>query len=184
LKQSADNSNVIYVWDILVRVTHWIVACAVIFNFFSETGWIHRYVGYLAACLVIIRLFYGLPIFVHWTKAGKASHVYFPTVKNILQHVGQIRSGAVIAHIGHNPLGQLAAYLLWALILVLAITGWLAGTDTFLGEDWPVDIHKTVSYMLQVVVLVHLSAVAFMSKLQKQNLVSAMITGRKQTPPC
>ncbi|MGZ8251942.1 MAG: cytochrome b/b6 domain-containing protein [Methylophilaceae bacterium] len=182
MKQSADNSNAIYVWDKWVRATHWIVASAVIFNFFSETGWIHRYVGYFAACLVIIRLFYGLPSLLRWTRAGNASQLYFPTVKDISQHISQLRSGAVTAHVGHNPLGQLAAYLLWALILSLAITGWLAGTDSYWGEDWPVDIHKALSNTLQVFVLGHFTAIALMSKLQKQNLVSAMITGRKQSP--
>lgn len=171
--------NTRYVWGKLVRCTHWLVASAVVFNFFSETGWVHRYVGYFAAILVLLRLLYGLPLFSRWLKPNTTALFYVPKLKDIAHHVSGILSGSGFQGDGHNPLGQLAAYLMWLLILLLAMTGFLAGTDAFFGEDWPVTFHIGVSYALQAVVLIHLFGVMLMSYLQKQNLLISMITGCK-----
>ena len=182
MADNSQGSNTRYVWDKLVRSTHWLVASAVIFNFFSETGWVHRYVGYLAALLVLLRLMYGLPIFSRWLKANPTSRFYVPGAQDIAHHIADIFTRSGFKGDGHNPLGQLAAYLMWLLILLLVLTGFVAGTDAFFGEDWPVDAHVAISYTLQAMVLVHFAGVILMSYLQKQNLISAMITGSKSPP--
>jgi len=163
----------------MVRITHWLVAGALIFNFFSETGWVHRYVGYLAASLVLLRLVYGLPIIRSAINAGHPAHLKWPTLGEIFHHLAEIRSGVVTPSDGHNPLGYLAAYLMWLLVLLLAFSGWLAGTDQYWGEDWPVDLHIAISYLLEGMVVIHLAAIVIMSNLQKENLLKAMITGSK-----
>jgi len=51
----------IRVWDLLVRSVHWSLATLIVIELFNEAGanpW-HRYLGYLAAALVVVRLVWG-----------------------------------------------------------------------------------------------------------------------------
>lgn len=80
-------------------------------------------------------------------------------------------------HHGHNPLGQLAVYVMWLLIMLLGFTGWLSRTDLYWGEDWPVQMHEMLSGLLQVMIVLHLLAVLLMTRLQRKNLIKAMIKG-------
>lgn len=116
---------------------------------------------------------------VRLSKAA-SSQFYIPTISNIKPHISDIKAQHRSPHIGHNPLGQLAVYAIWTLILLLALTGWLSRTDAYWGEDWPVDLHGYLSYALMFMVLLHLSAIALISKLQKQNLVKCMIAGKSE----
>lgn len=80
-------------------------------------------------------------------------------------------------HYGHNPLGFIAVYWLWFFISALAFTGWLSRTDWLWGEDWPVDLHAYLSYLLMASVLLHICAVFLVSKWSKQQLLKQMIDG-------
>ena len=161
------------VWTVFVRVTHWLVAIFVIVNFFNDTGYWHRFIGYACLILVLSRIVYGL-----WFSKAVASKFYIPTIANIKLHLREIKAQRFSPHVGHNPLGQWAVYLIWTLIILLALTGWLSRTDAYWGEDWPVDLHAFFSNALQALVILHLAAVALMSKLQKKNLVKQMMTGK------
>ena len=79
---------------------------------------------------------------------------------------------------GHNPLGQWAVYVMWALIALLAFTGWLSRTDRYWGEDWVVDIHVALSDLLTAMIVLHVTAVLVVSWLQKTNLIKRMMTGK------
>lgn len=80
--------------------------------------------------------------------------------------------------LGHNPLGQLAVYVMWTLIALLAFTGWLSRTDRYWGEDWVVDIHVALSDMLLMMIVLHILGVVTVSWLQKTHLIKRMITGK------
>ena len=161
------------VWALFVRVTHWMVAVFVMVNFFNDTGFWHRFIGYSCLILVLARIIYGLFL----TKTA-SSKLYIPTIANIKLHISELKTQHRSPHIGHNPLGQLAVYAMWALILLLALTGWLSRTDSYWGEDWPVDLHGYLSDALMLMVILHVSAIALISKLQKRNLVKSMINGK------
>ena len=68
---------------------------------------------------------------------------------------------------------------MWTLILLLAVTGWLSRLDPFWGEDWPIDIHRWLSNTLLGLVAVHALVAIVASVAGKENLIGAMITGRK-----
>ncbi|MDI1297626.1 cytochrome b/b6 domain-containing protein [Methylotenera sp.] len=159
------------IWTAFVRITHWLVALFVLVNFFNESGFWHRLIGYFCLVLVFARISYGL-----WLTKAASSKFYMPTIANMKHHLNEIRTRIFAPHIGHNPLGQLAVYLIWALIVALAITGWLSRTDAYWGEDWPVDLHLVLSNALQGLVILHIAAVVLMSKLQKKNLLKQMIS--------
>lgn len=166
------------VWPLTVRTTHWLVALLVLIDFFNDTGYWHRMFGYACLVLITIRIIHAVK-----TKTAYA-RFYWPTCQAILLHLkemrGQeIRLGAVNEHAGHNPLGQLAVYVMWLLIALLGVTGWLSRTDAYWGEDWPVDLHSYLSDALMLMVIMHLLAIAIISKLQKKNLVKRMIISKR-----
>lgn len=157
-------------WTLFVRLTHWPVAAGVLVNFFNDTGFWHRSIGYVCITLVLLRIVYGVFI----SKVAQ-SRFYWPGIRSVKTHLKDLLSGNVPHTEGHNPLGQYAVYVMWLLIALLAFTGWLSRTDAYWGEDWPVDLHMTLSAILQGFVILHILAVILMSKLQKQNLIKRMI---------
>lgn len=157
-------------WTAFVRITHWLVATCVLINFFNDTGFLHRLIGYCCLGLVMLRIIDGLYI-----SNVSSSKLYVPSVKNIKTHLSELLYRQVPPTVGHNPLGQWAVYVMWVLIVLLALSGWLSRTDTYWGVDWPVDLHMMLSNVLQCVVVLHVLAVLVMSKLQKQNLIKRMI---------
>ncbi len=163
-------------WSITVKLTHWLVALAVIVNFFNDTGVAHRLIGYACFCIVLIRILHGL-----LPSVPHSSQFYWPSVKRIQHHITEIQQQKFSHEVGHNPLGQWAVYGMWLLIFLLTATGWLSRTDAFWGEDWPVDLHALFSTLLQALVLLHLAAVVLMSRLQKQNLLKQMISSKKSS---
>ncbi len=162
------------VWPLTVRITHWLVAVFVLTNFVNDTGYWHRIIGYVCLILIVIRINHGVKTSTPYAR------FYWPKCQAILQHLHEVREGAVTEHSAHNPLGQLAVYVMWLLIALLGLTGWLSRTDAYWGEDWPVDLHSYLSDALMLMVLLHLLAIAVISKLQKQNLVKRMIASKSQ----
>lgn len=157
-------------WSVTVRLTHWAVATGVVVNFFNETGYWHRVIGYACVMFVLLRLIDGF-----MSGTVSSSKLFVPRLADIKLHLGEIMTRQVTHHDGHNPLGQLAVYVMWLLIMLLGFSGWLSRTDMYWGEDLPVQIHEVLSDLLQVMVVLHLFAVVLMSKLQRRNLIKAMI---------
>lgn len=157
----------------MVRFTHWLVALGVIINMFNESGYVHRLIGYVCVALVLLRLVDGF-----WLARAEASKLRWPGLGAIKSHVQSVLKRDNHDDIGHNPLGQYAVYVMWALILLLGFTGWLSRTDALWGEDWPVDLHEALSYCLQGMVVLHLLAVTVLSKWQGKNLIGAMLRGK------
>ena len=161
------------VWPWFVRLTHWLVAAIVVVNWFNETGAWHRNLGYAAVGMVVARVLYGL------LTSVQMARFYWPTGRQLSMHIQSIMHGRAEHHVGHNPLGQWAVYLMWLLLAMLALTGWVSRTDAFWGEDWPVVWHGYLSSCLQVLVLVHVAAVLLMSRIQRTNLIKGMLLRKK-----
>jgi cytochrome b len=168
--------SAVRVWAPLVRFVHWSVAALVVIDLVNEAGanpW-HRYFGYAAGALVIVRLVWGLGDTGHARLAVMAG-----SAKRVLPYAKSLLVGRARVYIGHNPLGALMAYMLWALILVVVVTGWAQQLDRFWGEEWLQDLHYTAAYVLAVCVVIHVAGALATSALHRMNLVKAMITGNK-----
>ena len=73
-----------------------------------------------------------------------------------------------------------------ALLLTVAATGatgWLYTTDAFWGVKWMEEVHESFANMLLFLVAFHVGGVIFTSIRQRENLVAAMIHGRKDSRP-
>lgn len=170
-----DDTGTVRVWSGFVRLSHWLVAAIVLFNLFNETGPVHRYAGYAAAGAVLLRVLFGLS-----RSRDDVAQVGLPSRAAVRQHLHELRQRQVQRTLGHNPVGMLMAWLLWAQVLALGLTGWMTQLDAFWGEDWLIDTHQYLAWALQTCVLGHWAGVLVMSWLQKENLAKAMITGRKK----
>ena len=65
-------------------------------------------------------------------------------------------------------------------MLSLGFTGWLQGTDAFWGEEWLQDVHEWLANGLLLAAGLHALAAVLMGRLERVNLVRAMVTGVKR----
>lgn len=163
------------VWSIWVRISHWLVALCVLSEWLIETGYWHRSLGYLGVSIVAMRLVYGV-----WTSSAGA-RFYWPSWDQVHMHWKALINTDHADYAGHNPWGQWAVYLMWSLIVLLAVTGFISRTDVYWGEDWPVNLHKMFSNALMLLVILHVLAVWLMSHITKRNLAKQMLTGQATT---
>jgi cytochrome b len=101
-------------------------------------------------------------------------------LSTLRRYAASLRAGQPMRFASHNPIGALGMLSMWGLILALSLTGWLSRLDAFWGEDWPQDVHAWLAYALAALVVVHVSAAILMSKLHQDNLILAMLTGKKK----
>jgi cytochrome b len=167
------------VWDPLVRVFHWSLVASFAIAWLTRHSWedVHHWAGYAAGALVAFRLVWG---FLGTPYARFAQFVRHPMT--VVRYLRDILSGREARYLGHNPAGGM---MIVALILAMggaATTGWMMTTDTFYGVEWVEKIHDVLGNGLLLLVVGHLAGVALASIRHRENLVRAMISGRKRSP--
>ena len=166
----------IRVWDPFVRIFHWSLVTSVAIAWLSEEGeGLHQWAGYAAMGLIAARLVWG---FIGTRHARFADFVHSPVVG--LRHVIDEARGSARRYIGHNPAGGLMILVLIGLIAATGVTGWLSTTDRFFGDDLVSGLHEILANGLLACIGLHLAGVLIASLRHGENLVRAMITGRKR----
>lgn len=176
----------VLVWDLAVRLSHWLLALSVAAAFVcAELGgnWMvwHGRAGLAVLGLVVFRLVWG---FVGSTQARFAAFVRGPAA--VRAYLRGQWSG-----VGHNPLGALSVVALLALLLLQATTGLFANDDiAYEGHLYALvsaatssrmsGIHKLFEPLMIILVSVHVGAIIFYARVKKTNLVKPMITGWKE----
>ena len=177
---SASRAESSLVWDAPVRVFHWLLVLTFAGAWLTAESehWrlVHVTLGYTAGALVLFRIVWG---FVGTFHARFANFVRGPAA--VRTYLLSIVRGRPEHHTGHNPAGALAILALLAAVLVLVGTGW-AGYTAFTG-DWMLELHEGVATALLALIGVHVAAVLASSVIHRENLVHAMITGRKSASP-
>jgi cytochrome b len=72
------------------------------------------------------------------------------------------------------------AVLLLVMVASVGFTGWLYTTDRYWGVDWVEELHETLSNILFLCVALHLAGVIYTSIHHRENLVGAMLHGKKR----
>jgi cytochrome b len=177
---STSRVQLVQVWDPFVRIFHWsLVACVLGNQFITEEGEaVHQWLGYAACSLVAMRFIWG---FVGTPHARFSD--FWPTPARVQTQIRSWLSGAPLHYQGHSPLGALMMLALMSLVLLLGLTGWLQGLDMFFGEEGPEEIHEVLANLLLILAGVHAVAAIVLSRLEKTNLIKAMITGVKRRSP-
>jgi cytochrome b len=103
----------------------------------------------------------------------------------VAAHVQGLLGSAPKRHVGHNPLGGVAVVLLLAMVSSVVITGLFSSSDDLRGPFARAgldlsDAHESLFRVLQALVVLHVLGVAIESWKARDNLVAAMITGRKR----
>jgi cytochrome b len=168
------------VWDAPVRVFHWLmVACFAGAWLTAESErWrlVHVTLGYTMAGLVGFRLLWGV---VGTRYARFANFVRGPAA--VTRYLGALLRRRPEHHTGHNPAGAWAIVALLALTLTITLSGWALFND--LGGRWIEGAHEITANLMLAAVGAHIAGVVLSSWLHRENLIGAMITGRKPGRP-
>ncbi|WP_174803693.1 cytochrome b/b6 domain-containing protein [Martelella limonii] len=191
-------------WDPVVRLSHWLIAAAVIINgLLSEPGGaVHIWIGWIAMAVLFIRLVWG---FIGPREARFAA--FLPDPRAAISHLVSLIHGKPKEYPSHNPAGAIMVYALWACLAVVIATGLImtdAKTPIAIAKertaveqgDWSVlagdsggeetsedsgeivkEIHETAANLMLILALVHVAGVAAESYALRRNLLRPMIKG-------
>lgn len=166
----------IRVWDPLVRLLHWSIVLAFATAWLSEAGErVHEISGYVVLALVAVRLVWGV---IGTRHARFADFVRGP--RRVLAYLRDVMHGRAHRYLGHNPAGGLMILALLGLLLTTAGSGWLMTTDAWWGSEWLEDLHEAAANATLLLVPLHILGVVVSSLAHRENLVLAMLTGRKR----
>lgn len=164
------------VWDPLVRLFHWSLVASFAIAWLSEEGeTLHNAAGYVVLALVAVRVVWG---FVGSRNARFRDFV--PTPAALLAYLRRMLAARAERHLGHNPAGGAMIVALLAMLALTAGSGWLMTTDRFWGVGWVEKLHEVSAWLTLALVGLHVAGVVLSSLAHRENLVRAMITGRKR----
>jgi cytochrome b len=165
------------VWDASVRLFHWALVAAFVVAYFSHGGYlaVHRWSGYAILALVLLRVAWG---FVGSTHARFADFV--PGPRTLASYLSLLLRGREPRHMGHNPAGGAMIVVLLALLTAVCVTGIVVDTPRFRDDRDFKQVHDLLTDATVICILLHLMGVALASWRHRENLVAAMITGRKR----
>lgn len=163
-----------FVWDLPTRVFHWLLFASVAVAYLTgeeEEGilfTVHVAAGYLVAALLVFRIVWGF-------LGSKHSRFrdFIPTPTRVKEHIQGLLAGKPKHYAGHNPVGGIAIFAMIAILLATLYTGLFGG-----GEE----LHETFANLILIVAGLHIVGVIAETVLTGENLVPAMIHGRKNLP--
>lgn len=170
----------ILVWDLPVRVFHWLLAISFAGAFVTAESErfrdVHVALGYTLVGLIAFRLVWAL---IGSRYARLASFAFGP--RAVLAYLRSLVTFRPRHYVGHNPAGSWAIYLIVALGLVTGISGYATYADV--GGKWLEELHEGAANLMLAVVIVHIVGVVVSSLLHRENLARAMVTGYKSGRP-
>ncbi|MFN3657873.1 MAG: cytochrome b/b6 domain-containing protein [Pseudolabrys sp.] len=165
------------VWDLFVRVFHWSLAGAFVLAYATgdEIEKVHVAAGYTIAGLIALRILWG---FVGPRHARFANFVRPP--REVLAYLREVALLRAPRYLGHNPAGGAMVVALIVMLAATCTTGVMMTTDAFWGAEWVEEAHETLANLTVGLVVLHVLGVLAASFEHGENLVKAMITGRKR----
>lgn len=178
------------IWDLPTRVFHWLLvisfAAAYITNWLGVSYFTyHLWAGYFVVILLVFRILWGV--------VGTHHAQFINFVRHPLESVKyafQLVKGKSRSYPGHNPLGALMVLTLLLVLLLQAVTGLFANDEIFnigplygyISHELSLKltaVHKELFYWILGAVVLHVAAVLFYVFVKRENLVKAMVTGKK-----
>jgi len=181
------------VWDRFIRLFHWALVLTISASYGTvllRQDTLHSWVGYLLLGLVSARIVWG---FIGPNHARFTDFLYHPS--HILEYTRDVINWRGPArYLGHNPAAGLVAIIQIFMLFGVASMGVATlGVMEFSGPLWPLvgflddnivaiicTVHRTGANLILVLIGLHLVGVAVTSLTHQENLVAAMIHGRKK----
>jgi cytochrome b len=182
------------VWDLPTRLFHWLlvggVALALYTGYAAPEWWlqVHLWAGYGIVALLCFRF-----VWAFFGSEFSRLDSFGPSPSSVADHLRGVLLLSPRTHIGHNPAGALMILGLTALLTALVVTGLLeeggeeklgplAGVTPYAVGNAAKSIHSGLVVVLLVMIAAHVLGVIAESFIERQNLVTAMITGWKRVP--
>jgi cytochrome b len=166
----------ILVWDVPTRVFHWALTISFAGAFLTSDSErqrdLHILFGVAMLALIAFRLVWGIA----GTRYARFTSFAFGP-RAVLRYLREVATLRGARYLGHTPAGSWAIWLMLALGGLVGLSGYAAQGG---GPEWLEEAHGALAWTLLAVVGVHVAGVAVSSVLHRENLVAAMITGRKR----
>ena len=164
------------IWDIPTRVFHWALVLNFVGAYLSGESerWalVHITSGYTVLGLLAFRIIWGIT----GTRYARFAD-FVPKPSTLLKYLSGLFKRRPEHYIGHNPLGALGIVVILLLGLICTISGWLINAEA--GPFWLEPVHLISADAMVVLVFVHIAGVLITSFLHRENLIKAMLDGRK-----
>ncbi len=200
------NTKTTKVWDLPVRIFHWSLVTFFAISYLTgdELETVHAWSGYIVTTLILFRILWG---FIGTKYARFSDFIYSPA--EVKAYLKSLLTTSPRHYLGHNPAGGVMVLVLLASLVFTTFSGLkaygaeghgpLASVDVSListayadsdehdghkeheGEEdefWE-EIHEFFGNFTLFMVLIHIGGVVVSSRLHKENLAKAMVTGNK-----
>lgn len=166
------------VWDRAVRIFHWtlVASMTTAYLYTEHIGWVHKGAGYLALALVAFRVAWG---FLSPNPHARFSD-FVPGPRRLTIYLAALAQGREPRHLGHNPAGAVMILYLLLATSTIGISGWLLTTDAGWGNEIIETVHTLTVEVTVWAVALHVTAAILTGWRHRENLILAMITGRKR----
>lgn len=177
------------IWDLPTRLFHWTLASSFAVAWLTSDGdrWhsLHVFAGYLMLGMVAFRVVWGF-VGSHFSRF--ATFWFGPT--QAISYLKEVMAGNAARHVGHNPTGSVAIYILLALTVAVGFSGIVtmggdeqqgiaAGWFSFSEIALLKKLHEVGAILMLLVVGGHITGVVVESVQHKENLARSMVTGFK-----
>jgi cytochrome b len=181
-------SDMVRVWDPVVRIGHWILVATFFTAYFTEDDLmtVHAWAGYLLAGVVAFRLLWGFA----GSRHARFSDFSFSPATTTSYLVDMLHQRAR-RYIGHNPAGAAMIFALLVCLTVTAVSGMglyavedgagpLAGLLPRGDDDVWEEVHEVFANLTLGLIVLHVGGVLYASREHGENLIRSMLTGRKR----
>lgn len=167
----------VMVWDPLVRIFHWslVGAFAVAFVSGDELERLHIIAGYMVLALVAFRIVWGC---IGSRHARFSDFVTSP--HHVILYLKDLLALRARRTLGHNPAGGAMVVALLVMLLATSATGYTLTVPAYARLKWLEEAHEVVANLTLGLVCVHIAGVLASSYVHRENLIRAMITGKKR----
>ncbi|HEX8013223.1 MAG TPA: cytochrome b/b6 domain-containing protein [Casimicrobiaceae bacterium] len=170
----------ILVWDLPLRVFHWLLAASFAGAFLTAESErfrdLHAALGYTVGGLLVFRLAWA---FAGTRYARLSSFAFGPAA--VWGYLKSLLQGKPLHYVGHNPAGSWVIYALLLLGVAVGISGHAVYAEA--GGHWLKELHEGLANAMLGLVIVHVVGVVVSSFLHRENLALAMVTGYKRGQP-
>lgn len=170
----------ILVWDWPVRIGHWLMVGGFVLAWLTSDSETFRLLHVWAGGTVLAVAAFRLPWGLIGSRYARFAHFVRPP-RDVASYLGNLLRLQPDRHVGHNPAGGWAIVALLGLALLTGISGW--ATYNELAGHWLEELHEGLASAMLTVVIVHVAGVVSGSLVHGENLVRAMLTGRKEGSP-